>query len=502
MTFFGSSPVANFVQLLLKFLFIILELDTADFLSMKKYKQKRKRLKSRSLPSFFIFIVLIIAILIVGIFIYNRIQMPLAIAPLSLQTIQNVLPKGFIIGKAESNARVLVAITPQIDLREIKIPDTGKWTYSIPSINPGNYHFVVINYSQEGGVSKVSRYPIKIVSSWFYLQNFFAGKALAQEEEQIVEEEPVYVPPEQVGTDIIQNYEEQEMFPIADYPFDTFPSQEDTQFDQSYSSDSKDSGKQGKDFEESKQSIGDQIDGRFPENEPNGNFAPLTGAASVPPCPSEEILRRNRQEGYCQYLDPPIGLFVGNSSNFILEKQAYIALYQDQFVNRPIDYSPSNRRFQRVGTLQEFERRVNYIIAKAQEAGFNPTMFLGYWKSESGFSTEATTRHMGCAGDGDGFEDEVDCSLNINDYRRPETNWVANCARGNSISCSALRYSRNQPETNYDRTHQITYPIPDFDDFAEAYGPYSHVDKSGYHTNCTHTYNTLISVARTIGMCR
>lgn len=182
----------------------------------------------------------------------------------------------------------------------------------------------------------------------------------------------------------------------------------------------------------------------------------------------------------CQYLNPAINL-------------AYTPLLQssvDAYINK---YSPTFIQAGK-GDLTEFKKRVEYILQKSQQGKMNPAIFLGYWKTESLFSTLGS-RDMGCAGAD--FYEQVRCALAIDDYNNPNKNPIANCVRGNNIACNALKSIR----TDLDKTHPIHYPITTFDDFAEAYGPYNHLTE-GQPTNCTHTYNQLIEVAKELGACQ
>lgn len=184
----------------------------------------------------------------------------------------------------------------------------------------------------------------------------------------------------------------------------------------------------------------------------------------------------------CRYLNPSINLFNTAISSSAID--SYISKYSPIFINAG------------KGDLNEFKKRVNYIVTSSQKAGLNPSLFLGYWKSESRFSTVGS-RDMGCVGDN--FYEQVDCSLGINRFSDPQKNPIANCARSkdaNSLACTALKSIRQ----NFDKSHPITYPIATFDNFAEGYGPYGHL-VNGIPTNCTHTYNILVEVAKELNSC-
>ncbi len=189
----------------------------------------------------------------------------------------------------------------------------------------------------------------------------------------------------------------------------------------------------------------------------------------------------------CKYLNPAIDIFNTNISQAAITK--YIDEYSPIFIN-------SGK-----GDINEFTRRVNYIVSESQKGQLNPAIFLGYWKSESLFSTQGSQNDLGCSGNT--FEEQVRCALGIEDYSDPTKDPIANCARSrdaNSIACKTLKSIRS---ARYDKDHPISYPISSFDDFAEAYGPYDDLDpRSGLPTNCTHTYNIILGVAEELNSCQ
>lgn len=177
----------------------------------------------------------------------------------------------------------------------------------------------------------------------------------------------------------------------------------------------------------------------------------------------------------CRYLSPPIHLF-----NIYVNQagiDSYIARYSAIFINAG------------KGDLNEFGRRVNYIIDNAKEVGLNPVIFLGYWRSESAFSTQGN-QDLGCSSEAVNFYEQVDCALGINEFSNPRLNPVPHCARSiesDTMACQTLAEIRRDK----DRAHSIRYPIRTFDNFAEAYGPIADDPE-----NCSSTYNTLIEVAQ------
>lgn len=213
-----------------------------------------------------------------------------------------------------------------------------------------------------------------------------------------------------------------------------------------------------------------------------GEETDATFGRTGPACPNTTT---NRGPASCRYLNPAIDLYDTSIPQRAIED--YISRYSPTFVNAGI------------GSVGEFRNRVTYIVNNSKIAGLNPAIFLGYWKSESGFSTVGT-RHMGCVGDD--FYEQVDCALAIKAFSDPRKNPVANCAKQDNperqIACDALKEIRAKEKL--DEKHPINYPIDSFDEFAEGYGPYEH-RTDGEPRNCTHTYNVLIDIATELGKC-
>lgn len=214
------------------------------------------------------------------------------------------------------------------------------------------------------------------------------------------------------------------------------------------------------------------------KNNPNNNQTPKTPGL----CPSTS---GNFEPASCKYLNPSIDLFSTSLSQSAID--SYINKYNPVFVESGI------------GDKDEFIRRVNYILNASKQAGLNPALFLGYWKSESLFGTKSP-RQLGCTGDT--FEEQVDCAVGINRGSDATLYPIPNCARShdaNSQGCVALKQIRTA-NPGQDDTYPVSYPIATFDDYAEAYGPFSH-DPDGRKGNCTSTYNILLEVAKELSAC-
>lgn len=188
-----------------------------------------------------------------------------------------------------------------------------------------------------------------------------------------------------------------------------------------------------------------------------------TGGGS---CPTQLAIDSNKNPATCKYLNPGIDILDINISSEAV--QIYIDKYAGVFTSAG------------AGDRVEFIRRVDYIVSQAKKAGLNPVIFLGYWKSESLFSTDPeTTADLGCSpGQGrKAFEIEVDCAVGLT-------------AEGGSLA------SRCASPTNPNK-NGCTKPIKTFDEFAESYG-----SKTVDLNNCSHTYNILLEVASELNACR
>lgn len=204
----------------------------------------------------------------------------------------------------------------------------------------------------------------------------------------------------------------------------------------------------------------------------------------------------NRTEGSCRYLNPSIDIFDTNISQQSID--TYIQNYKNRFIGKTLTDGST-------GTEEEFKRRVGLIVSKAQSAGLNPALILAFWKSENAFST------IGRAGNDFGcraynpeittFEEDLLCAVGLRSEGKTYTPSVTvSCATSKDASSKACQ-SLKQGRVELDKTHPIKYPISTFDDFMESYGPYDHLNK-GLHTNCTHTYNLVLDVAKEVGACK
>lgn len=219
---------------------------------------------------------------------------------------------------------------------------------------------------------------------------------------------------------------------------------------------------------------------------------PIAGAG----CPDTST---NRDDASCRYLNPPISLFDTSISQSGIN--SYIEKYKSQFVGLTISDGTT-------GTEDEFKKRVNAIVSKAQQVGLNPAILLGLWKSESNFSTIGRAGNdLGCRPNHPEittFDEDLLCAVGQkSEGKTYEPSVTIQCVLSrdaNSDSCNSLRAGR--ASAGYDTTRPLNYPITTFDNFMEAYGPYGHLSSDGKHTNCTHTYNTVLDIAKEAEACK
>ena len=222
-----------------------------------------------------------------------------------------------------------------------------------------------------------------------------------------------------------------------------------------------------------------------------GSIATGSGTLTGGSCPDQATIDQNKKDPIsCKYFGLGVNLFNTSISQTAID--FYTNKYSGIFINAG------------KGDLEQFKTRVNYIITKSKGVGINPVLALGYWKTESNFSTVGS-RDLGCSPDAIDFYEQVDCKLGINEFSNPTKNPITNCARSKdaeSIACRTLKSIRR----NLDITNPIKYPISTFDDFAEAYGsrdPNLDCTPEGckVNNNCVSTYNKLVEVAKELNAC-
>lgn len=202
-------------------------------------------------------------------------------------------------------------------------------------------------------------------------------------------------------------------------------------------------------------------------------------------CPSQQQIDDNKKDrNSCKFLSPSIDIFNTNISQEALN--AFTIKYSQTFTRGG------------AGDAEEFRKRVNYIVTQSQKAGLNPAIFLGYWKTESAFSTVGS-RDMGCAGDG--FYQQVDCATGLSaggfDGSRCATSRDVN-----SPGCKSVKSRIDGNPTIYDKAKREV-PVATFDTFADLYGPLSInlTDNPSGNNNCIHTYNSLLEIATELSAC-
>lgn len=234
-------------------------------------------------------------------------------------------------------------------------------------------------------------------------------------------------------------------------------------------------------------------------NLPEGSTPPAQAnpiSAGRAGCPDTST---NKNDSTCRYLNPSINIFDTQISQQSIDR--YIQLYKNYFVGKKLNDGTT-------GTEEEFKRRVSAIVTKAQSVGMNPALFLGFWKSESAFSTVGRAGNdLGCRPNNPeitNFDENLLCAAGLrSDGKTYEPSITVRCTTSKDTTssfCQSLKQGR--ASAGYDKTHPINYPISTFDDFMEAYGPYDHLNAAGLHTNCTHTYNTILEVSKEVDACK
>lgn len=209
-------------------------------------------------------------------------------------------------------------------------------------------------------------------------------------------------------------------------------------------------------------------------------------------CPTIEDITQNKTPGACTFFAGANNIDIFNTNFTEEQKNTYIEKYSSVYAQA----LNQGRKIQNPGsspsdpTSEEFERRTQIIIDAAKNAGFNPVIFLGYWRTEGNFSL-LSAADFGCEPTSPkgrtSFENELRCALE---------SAVSTCARSqnsDSSACNQLRSIRSRAVYN---RFSISYPITTFNDFVEAYGSFA-VDPN----NCTHTYNQLVEVALELNAC-
>lgn len=235
-------------------------------------------------------------------------------------------------------------------------------------------------------------------------------------------------------------------------------------------------------------------------------YNPPTSKGGGEGCPTLEQIAANRKTTpqTCKYFNPSIDIF---DTNITSEQIAtYRNLYLKEFVGKPLMGGS-------IGTEAEFDRRVQSMVSQAQSVGINPVILLGYWKSESRFSTfgagAGQGSDLGCAPGQPsmlGFDKQVQCALGQVSGGASE----ATCAVSRGKNSPPCRFEQGRIDTNpeiFKPDPSVNYrtpviPISTFDDYADLYGPRSPLLDGGANNNCVHTYNDTVEVAVQLGACK
>src|SRR3989344_1680257 len=156
--------------------------------------------------------------------------------------------------------------------------------------------------------------------------------------------------------------------------------------------------------------------------------------------------------------------------------------------------------------VSEFESRTRLIVKKAQQVGLNPVIYLGLWKSESGFKG-----NLGCApGKELDFESEVNCAVGLNgsgEFQKDKGSEASKCAQNVNLeikknACDTINQIVTANPGKYPPEYRPKVPITTLDDFDKFYGQFSpYLGDAPINNNCVHSYNTHVEVAKELGAC-
>lgn len=446
-----------------------------------------------------------------------------------------------IVGKAEPDTKIKFYLSPLKQITTSRTDSQGVWIYQIPRNLPaGKYQLYVAFFGTFKEVL-IKNFHFRVVSRGILEKTIFGfninSTVFAQDEGEIISEilsdDPVVDPLSQSSTPTtdcpetgcpeqgLENVIYQPSRCDPDIPGNIIQINSDTQ---------------------EEESVIDESGLCSDEDLGDGGYTPVfyrnpsdASALAEKPrtCPTLDQLKNNVDQ--CRLLNPNVEIFNTYFSNE--QRQEYIDLYEKEFVGKEIfmDYVPKsinsdelnifgNQKTQElkdrgyiirdekvymIGTPEEFERRVDFIISKSQEFGLNPAIFLGYWKPESYFST-AEGADFGCAphlvnqnfgSPRKSFERELYCALGLNPKGQiPQPGETKTGSSGpqcavsqnyDSVSCKTAPKNRNVqiPPTTFDDLFVLHA------DFAKTKGVISSGD-------CKVSYNQTLEVIAEIEACR
>lgn len=223
------------------------------------------------------------------------------------------------------------------------------------------------------------------------------------------------------------------------------------------------------------------------------------GSSSAPggSCPSAEAIAANKKSPEeCQYLKPAFDI---HDTNISAEQiNTYVSKYAPRFVQAG------------VGNEAEFRRRVDYMIQKSQQVGLNPIIVLGFWKTESGFSTAGNRAQHGCLAKWvNSFESSVNCAVGLlADGVTPGGSFSARCAASKisqpekDSACKMLADIRKAHPDKYANI-PVSFPITTIDDYMETYGSRApNLGDAPINRNCMHSYNLMLETISELNACR
>lgn len=217
-------------------------------------------------------------------------------------------------------------------------------------------------------------------------------------------------------------------------------------------------------------------------------------------CPTQAEIDANKKTTpqTCKKFNPSIDIF-DTSQNDIAG--TFVSAYFQEALNTA-SYLGRPGRFQDGSALTEatFRAKADYVVSKSKEAGLNPAIFLGFWRTESAFSIYPTTYDLGCINSRlSGFTNQVICATGLdNGGSVPSL-----CARSKDAASQPCRLLADIRKNPIYAKYQLNLPIRTFDDYMEAYGSHApDLHPGEVNNNCISTYNKQLEAAIKLGVCK
>lgn len=217
-------------------------------------------------------------------------------------------------------------------------------------------------------------------------------------------------------------------------------------------------------------------------------------------CPTQAEIDANKKTTpqTCKKFNPSIDIFDTSQSDIA---GTFVSAYFQEALNTA-SYLGRPGRFQDGSALTQetFRTKADFIVSKSNEAGLNPAIFLGFWRTESAFSIYPTTYDLGCINSRlSGFTNQVICATGLdNGGSVPSL-----CARSKDAASQPCRLLADIRKNPIYANYQLNLPIRTFDDYMEAYGSHApDLHPGQVNNNCISTYNKQLEAAVKLGACK